>query len=119
MIGCLDEAGADKAALDGALQHRLHQGATDTLVLQCRIDGDRPQPADWIALVQKVTAHDPAVEFGYDVKESRVTDQHGEKADRAIRVREIRWEVVLVRDSFERSVANLANGVGIGRIAPT
>src|SRR5689334_14164076 len=52
MIRRLDEPHAGKVARRGAFHHRLHQAPPDRAVLDRRVDGNRPDAGDRIALVE-------------------------------------------------------------------
>src|SRR5262249_2747343 len=64
VIGSLYQPPPREAPLDNPLKDIVHQLAADRAILHRRIDSDRADAGDSRTLVNKVTAYDPAVEFG-------------------------------------------------------
>ena len=81
MVAGLDQADAAEPAFLGARHHRLHQRAAGAVVLDRRVDRDRPDRADRVALVQEIATDDASDVLGYhDVEHPLMADHEADRA---------------------------------------
>jgi hypothetical protein len=95
--------------------HQFAVGAVGAVVLSIRIDRDRTNAADRIALDQKVAAGDLSIDFGHDVEDPLLSDHHGDEAGSRGWARDVGREIVLYGDRLERPIADVAGRHGVFR----
>ena len=110
MKSCLQQAGALEAAFRRSCQRRFHQSASDALILNRGIDGDRPNACNCRALVKTVAAQNLAARFRNYAIETGMTEHHGEHAGRHLNRRKVRRKGVLGRNLREGLIADAAAG---------
>src|SRR5215471_15812324 len=59
----LNQADSGKISRGRALMHRIHQPPPDRAILDRRVDSNRPNTSDPVALVQKIAADDSPIDF--------------------------------------------------------
>src|SRR5579875_2347297 len=95
----------------------LHQLSPDPFVLDAGIDGNRADPGDAVTLVEEVAADYLAVKFGHDTVETGVTQHPSKEFDRLVNRREVRREMMCLRDRFERLTADRATHLRVLQLA--
>src|SRR5918998_272928 len=81
VVSGLNKADSWGTALGGAPHHVLHEQSTYSTVLDGGVYRNRADAADGRAFVEKVTAHNPAIGFGYHRVETRMAEQHRHQPD--------------------------------------
>ena len=104
---------SDARRVLAALQHGLHEHPANALVLNLRIDRDRPHATDRVALVEEVRSDDTAVQLGDDAPDGRMRDPHAHQPGGGLDRREVAPEAVMVVDGAECVEDDLRAGVGV------
>src|SRR5216683_1929580 len=84
MVGRLDQPDPGETPLRRPLHHRAHQLPPNGLILHRRIDRDRTNAGDRVALIEKVAADDLAVLLRHHGVEARVGENHRDHSGRAL-----------------------------------
>lgn len=103
--------------LRGAVMGVLHQLSPDCFVLDAGIDGNRRDAGDAVTLVEEVAADYLAVKFGHDAVKTGVTQHPGKEFDQPVNRREVRREMMCLRDRLERLVADRAARLRVLQVA--
>ena len=106
--GRLQQARALETAFRGARQHRFHKRAPDALILNLRIDGNRPNARNRRAFVKAVAAQYLPARFGNHAIETGMSEHHGKDARRHLDRRKVGRESVLSRNLRKSLIADPA-----------
>lgn len=80
MEGCLDQTHT-RSSLSCYSSHDVcHQKAANRLILHTRIDCDRADTVDGVALIEDIAAHNPIAHLCHDTVETRMRQEPLEKA---------------------------------------
>ena len=113
--GRLQQAGALETAFRGARQHRFHKRASNALILNLRIDGNRPNARNRRALVKTVAAQYLPARFGNHAIETGMSEHHQKDTRRHLDRRKVGRESVLGRNLRKSLIADPATDRGILR----
>ena len=96
MKSCLQQSGALETAFRGARKHRFHKRASDALILNLGIDGNRPNARNRRALVKAVAAQYLPARFGHHAIETGMSEHHRKNTRRHLNRRKVRRKSVSV-----------------------
>ena len=115
MKSCLQKACALEASFRGARQHRFHERASDALILNLGVDGNRPNACNRRALVKAVAAQNLPTRFRNHAIETGMSEHHGKDARRHINRRKVWRESVLGRNLRKGVIADPPANCGVLR----
>ena len=117
LVRVLDETHAIETILACVLMNVSHQAATNALVLNSRINSERADASNAIALVKEVAADNATIVFGNDRIETRMIEHPGHQSARNVGGRKVRREVVGPRHGCERLETDHTASLGVLRSA--
>lgn len=94
---------------------RLHEPASDAAALKVRIDGDRADGRDRVALVEEIAPDQVLVGLGNHPEDLRVIQQHLHESRGSLGYRKVEREVVRAGDPAEGVEADPRAGAGVSR----
>jgi hypothetical protein len=106
--GCLQQSGALVTAFRGAGKDRFHECASDTLILNLGIDGNRPDACNRRALVKTVATQNLPARFRHHTIETGMSKHHRKDARRHLNRRKVRRKSVVGRNLREGLIADPA-----------
>ena len=115
MKGRLQKACALETAFRGACQRRFHKRASDALILNLGIDGNRPDARNRRAFVKTVAPQNLSARFGHHAIETGMTEHHRKNAHRHLNRRKVRRKSVLGRNLRKSLIADPATDRGVFR----
>lgn len=76
MVAGLNETDTGESAIFRALHDSEHQAPPYSVILDLRVDGNRPDAGDRIALVKEAAAHHAAIQLGHEPVKAAVCEHH-------------------------------------------
>ena len=114
MEGGLQQPDPGGLSLARAVKHGAHQPSPDRLVLQRRMNRDRPDARDRPTFVEKITTEDLSFLLGHYRVEARIRQHHRQETRRYLCGWKIPGEIVSIVDCLECFEADWAADSGIG-----
>ena len=96
------------------LEHSFHEPASETEALRVRRDGDRPDAARGVPLVEEVAAQGVAAALRDDAEHRRVLEQPAHEPDRVLERGEVTRDAVIVVERAEGLIDDSAARLCVG-----